>query len=58
MIRISYGDTVLVWGQKDAEGDELSFGPREVCSWVTAVDQNGLKIEFLSGGERLGTPPP
>lgn len=58
MIRISYEDTVLVWGQRDARGDELKFDPGDAAVWVTAVNQNGLKIEFLSGGERLDTPPP
>lgn len=52
MIRITYRDTVCTWGEIDDSGRPLSIGPQENPAWVTVLEAEGFRMEFLDGGTR------
>ncbi len=54
MIRITYGDTELILGEKDDQGRALKFAPKDVPVWVTVIDQVGFKLEYLQTGPGKG----
>lgn len=52
MIRITYQDREYTLQPDDNGSRPVQFAPRDNASWVTVLDQAGLKFELLVGGTK------